>query len=145
MQETWVWSLSQEDPLEKKVATHSSIRAWKIPWMEEPGRLQSIGSQRARHDWVTFLSLWFSWCEYVKQCKSIPLPHIVQPLCFSCHLIPWTVCHVSTQIYLVYCKHCRWIYPGWFSHCWQYILLHVFPSDAVVKSPDYVSSGRMGK
>ena len=45
MQETWVRSLSQEDPLEKKMATHSSILAWKIPWMEKPGGLQSMGSQ----------------------------------------------------------------------------------------------------
>ena len=50
MQETWVQSLAQEDPLEKGMATHSSILAWRIPWTEEPGRLQSIGSQRVRHD-----------------------------------------------------------------------------------------------
>ena len=50
MQETLVPSLGQEDPLEKEVATHSSILAWKIPWTEEPGRLQSVGSQRVRHD-----------------------------------------------------------------------------------------------
>ena len=52
MQETQLWSLSWEDTLEKEMATHSSILAWKIPWMEEPGRLQSTGSQRVRHDWV---------------------------------------------------------------------------------------------
>ena len=46
MQETQVWSLGQEDPLEKGMATHSSILAWEIPWTEEPGRLQSMGSQR---------------------------------------------------------------------------------------------------
>ena len=46
MQETWVQSLGQEDPLEKEMATHSSTLAWKIPWTEEPGRLQSMGSQR---------------------------------------------------------------------------------------------------
>ena len=46
MQETPVQSLGQEDPLEKEMATHSSILAWKIQWMEEPGRLQSIGLQR---------------------------------------------------------------------------------------------------
>ena len=51
--ETWVQSLGQEDPLEKEMATHSSILAWKIPWTEEPGRLQSIGLQRAEHDWAT--------------------------------------------------------------------------------------------
>ena len=45
MQETWVQFLVQEDPLEKEMATHSSILAWRIPWTEEPGRLQSIGSQ----------------------------------------------------------------------------------------------------
>ena len=50
MQETWVLSLGWEDPLEKEMATHSSILAWKIPWMEEPGRLQSVGLQRVRDD-----------------------------------------------------------------------------------------------
>jgi len=43
MQETWVWSLGQEDPLEKEMATHFSILAWRIPWTVEPGRLQSMG------------------------------------------------------------------------------------------------------
>ena len=50
MQETRVQSLGRGDPLEKEMATHSSILAWKIPWTEEPGRLQSMGSQRVRHD-----------------------------------------------------------------------------------------------
>jgi len=50
MRETWVHSLGQEDLLEKEMATHSSILAWKIPWMEEPGGLQSMGSQRVGHD-----------------------------------------------------------------------------------------------
>ena len=48
--EMWVESLGQEDPLKKEVATHSSILAWRIPWAEEPGRLQSTESQRVRHD-----------------------------------------------------------------------------------------------
>ena len=48
--ETWVRSLGREDPLEEEMATHSSTLAWKIPWMEEPGRLQSLGSQRVRCD-----------------------------------------------------------------------------------------------
>ena len=46
MQETWVQSLDWEDLLEKEMATHSSVLAWKIPWMEEPGKLHSMGSQR---------------------------------------------------------------------------------------------------
>ena len=57
MQETQVRSLGQEDPLEKEMATHSSTLAWKIPWMEECGRLQSMGSQTVRHDFTTSLSL----------------------------------------------------------------------------------------
>ena len=52
-QETWVWSLGQEDSLEEGMAAHSSVLVWRIPWTEEP-RLQSIGSQRVRHDWVTW-------------------------------------------------------------------------------------------
>ena len=50
VQETQVQSLGQEDPLEEVMATHSSILAWRIPWTEEPGRLQSMGSQRVGHD-----------------------------------------------------------------------------------------------
>ena len=50
MWETWVLSLGREDPLEKEMATHSSILAWRIPWREECGRLQSTGSQRVGHD-----------------------------------------------------------------------------------------------
>ena len=53
IQETWVQSLGQKDPLEKEVATHSSILAWRIPWTEQPGRLQSMGSQRVGRDWAT--------------------------------------------------------------------------------------------
>ena len=59
MQETQVQSLGQEDLLGKEMAPHSSILAWKIPWMEEPSRLQSMGSQRVGHDWATSLSLFF--------------------------------------------------------------------------------------
>ena len=50
LQETRVWSLGQENPLERKMAIHSSILAWEIPWTEEPSRLQSMGSQRVGHD-----------------------------------------------------------------------------------------------
>ena len=51
MQQTWVWSLGQEDPLEKEMATHPTILAWRTPWTEEPGGLQSMGSQRVGHNW----------------------------------------------------------------------------------------------
>ena len=53
VRETWVWFLGREDPLEKEMATHSSILAWRTPWTEEPGGLQSMGSQRVGHDWAT--------------------------------------------------------------------------------------------
>ena len=53
MLDAWVWSLSQEDPMEKEMATHSSIPAWEIPWTKESGRPQSMGSQRVRHDLST--------------------------------------------------------------------------------------------
>ena len=55
MRETQVWSLGREDPLEKEMEIHSSTIAWKIPWTEEPGKLQSMASQRVRHDWATSL------------------------------------------------------------------------------------------
>ena len=68
MRETRVWSLGQEDPLEKEMATHFSILAWEIPWMEEPSGLQSTGSQRVGHDWAISLSdftlylvMWVKW------------------------------------------------------------------------------------
>ena len=60
MQETEVWSLGWEDPLEKGVAIHSSILAWRIPWTEEPGGLQSMGSQRVTQDWAMF-TYFFIW------------------------------------------------------------------------------------
>ena len=53
MWETWVHFLGWEDPLEEEMATHSSILAWRVPWTEEPGRLQSMGSQRVGRDWAT--------------------------------------------------------------------------------------------
>ena len=64
MWETWVRSLGWEDPLEKGMATHSSILAWRMPWTEEPGRLQSTRSQRVRHKWATSLSFLSSFFQY---------------------------------------------------------------------------------
>ena len=65
MWETRVRSLGREDPLEKEMAIHSSTIAWKIPWTEEPGRLQSMGSQRVGHDGATFHSIRLQ--QYVNQ------------------------------------------------------------------------------
>ena len=61
MQETQVWSLGWADPLEKGMASHSSVLAWRISWTKEPGRLQSMGLQRIGHDWATNTStLWWA-------------------------------------------------------------------------------------
>ena len=57
MRETWVQFLGQRNPLDREMATHSSILAWRIPWMEEPDGLQSTGSQRVGHDWETSLHI----------------------------------------------------------------------------------------
>ena len=67
MWETWVRSLGQEDSLEKEMAIHSSTIAWRIPWTEEPGRLQSMGSQRVRHDFT----LTFTFSRIVGRCFTI--------------------------------------------------------------------------
>ena len=77
MQETWVQSLGWEDPLEKEMAAHSSILAWKIPWTAEPARLQFMGSQRVRHDWVTSLhflcvTLWLGANQWLAEAKPGP-------------------------------------------------------------------------
>ena len=74
MRKIWVRSLGWEDLLQKEMATHSSTLAWKILWMEEPGRLQSMGLQRVKHDWATSLSFfllfwWLSGKEPNCQCR----------------------------------------------------------------------------
>ena len=85
--ETQVQSLDREDLLEKGMATHSSILSWKIPWMEEPGRLQSMGSQRVGHDWVTSLSLSVYSCHLflISSVRSIPFLSFVVPI-FAWHV-----------------------------------------------------------
>ena len=91
MWETGVQSLGWEDVLEKEMATHSSILAWKIPWMEEPGRLQSMGSQRVGHDWETSLSL-FTYA--VSLSKS---PSTVQVLSSWKSALCWVLLLLSCQ------------------------------------------------
>ena len=85
MRETWVRSLGREDPLEKGMTTHSSIRAWKIPWTKEPGGLQSMGSQRVRHDWMTSLHFTYmitlfwsgNWLLHNKVFRMVPGAYLV--------------------------------------------------------------------
>ena len=77
--ETWVRSLGREDPLEKGKATHSSILVWRIPWTQEPDRLQSTGSQRVRHDWATKALLWFSLSRCLGSMCWIGLTALITP------------------------------------------------------------------
>ena len=84
IQETQVLSLGLEDPLEKGVATHSSILAWRVLWTEEPGGLYSMGSQRVEYDWATNTYL-----VHICQCHSLTLSHPLPSLCpqvLSLHL-----------------------------------------------------------
>ena len=88
MRGTWVWSLGQEDPLEKEMATHSSTLAWKIPRMGEPSRLQSMGSQSVGHDWATSL---FTLLRYLIDLKILQMiwiskAHLEHSLIFECLL-----------------------------------------------------------
>ena len=75
VQETWVWFLGQKDPLEKEMAIHSSILAWRIPWTEEPGGLQSMGSQES--DTTEWLSLHYYYYTLAPEFSSI----------YECHLV----------------------------------------------------------
>ena len=100
MQETWVQSLSLNNPLEEKMATHSSILAWEIPWTEEPGDIQSIGMQRVRHDWVEWTELvfffrFFTIIGYYKILSIVPCAtqytHAQLPSPVWVFVTPWTV------------------------------------------------------
>ena len=74
MQETSVQYQGWEDPLEKGMATHSSILAWRNPWTEKPGGLQSMGSQRVRHDWLTKHTLINIMMTMIKKKKTVTFP-----------------------------------------------------------------------
>ena len=100
-EESWVRSLGQEDPLEKGMATHSSVLGWRIPQTEEPGRLQSIGSQRVGHDWsnlaqMSHLPLHFCAVPFAWIIRSVALPFLCSRFCFSVFWNP----------------HCRRLFPA---------------------------------
>ena len=89
IQKTWIWSQGQKDPLEEKMETYSSILAWKIPWAEEPGGLQSMGPQRVTHNWVS---------THTRTCIFIPC-NFLTLICkvYRCNLIIFIAfhCHVT--------------------------------------------------
>ena len=90
MQETQVWFLGQEAPLEKEMAIHSSILAWRIQWTEEPGRLQSTGSQRVRYDWANN-----TWREYIWKDFYF---YLLKKL----HVFIW-LCQVLVEVCRIFC------------------------------------------
>ena len=110
MRETGVWSLGREHPLEKEMATRSSTLAWKIPWTEKPGRLQSTGSERVRHDWATSLSLsrlvhWFVSALYRVRCVLSLF------VCFSScgqGWVRWSSCLLMTGFVFLFGLLFRW-------------------------------------
>ena len=120
MQETWVRFLAWKDPLKKGMATHSSILAWRIPWTEEPGGLQSTGSQRVGHDWATSFSLTIQ--AFVGKVMSLlfnMLSRLVTPFlprskCLSTSWLqlPSAVILESKKI-VSHCFHCFPIYLPW--------------------------------
>ena len=96
-QETQVWSLGWEDPLEKEMATHSNTLAWKIPWTEEPGGLQSTGSQRVGHDWATSLyTLTYQFSSVTQSCLTLcdPMNCSTPGLPVHHHLPEFTQTHI---------------------------------------------------
>ena len=96
MWETQVQSLGWEDPLEKGMATHPSILAWRIPWTEEPGGLRSVGLQRARHDWATN-----TFIQYLSWKMSFFWNHVwVDEVKRRCTVeVVWRSSHRSTTMY----------------------------------------------
>ena len=113
--ETWVQSLGWEDSLENEIATHSSILAWRIPWIEDPCRLPSTGSQRVRHDWIistfSFHTLIWDhfWVNYMLPillmgrlftvCQFSSVQSLSRVQLFA---TPWTVAHQASSVHGIF-------------------------------------------
>ena len=106
MWETRVWSLGREDPLEKEMATLSSNLAWRIPWTQEPGQLQSMGSQRVEHEWATSLSfLSFFWSDNRERDSVFLLPFLSSECSSMCLSLQFYQFHgLSYPLHLLYPK-----------------------------------------
>ena len=129
MWKTWVQSLGWEDPLEKEIATHSSILAWRIPWMKEPDGLQSMGSQRVGHNWATSLSLSF---RILYQVDSLSLPLLFGLV--DIYPIPLPAGFFSDFSSCLYC--CVW---GGLSSFWQFVEFSLLWSFLVVGGVGWVA------
>ena len=115
MQERQVWSLGQQDPLEEEMATHSSILAWKIPWLEEPGGLLSMGLQKIGHDWAPELA-WAHACVHAcSYTHTHILAEVYRNFCFStstpsCLILFQDCNHLLEELgtvsnYSIFCKN----------------------------------------
>ena len=123
MQQTWVWFLGWKDPLEEGLSTHSIILAWRNQWIEEPGGIQSIGSQRVRHDWRDWahMHMWsyyhFLNCFGFVLCRSFP------SLVFPAYRSSFTVCRKDGFVVLNSLKFAC-MESFWFLHqLWMRVLL----------------------
>ena len=134
MQETWVRPLGWEDPLEKEMAAHSSILAWKIPWTSEPGRLPSMGLQRVGRDWATSLSLSLY---FTKQTiKNSPPPPNCHALFRYCHTLAIVILAVSTSSYIV--SHWPSLFCLLYFPCHQNCIAEVISDFCVAKSNGHI-------
>ena len=106
MLETWVQSLSWENPLEKEMATHSSTLAWKTPWSEEHGRLQSMGLQRVRHDWVTLLTYFTI-------------------LGANIFFLDWSFDHYVVSFFVSFHGLYFKVYFIWYEYCYSFLLVSI--------------------
>ena len=105
VRETWVWYLGEEDPLAKDMITHSSILAWEIPWVQEPGRPQSLGWQRVRHDSVTNTHInCVTPSPPARGVTTLPPPAI--PLSFRRALKSWVFFFFLFFVFLALCIVC---------------------------------------
>ena len=111
MQETCVWSLGWKDSLGKEVATYSSLLTWRIPWTEEPGRLQSMGSQRAGHDWSHWARTLMYVCTCINHSCFIHLSIDGHLGCF-CVLVIVNNASVNTKVH-IYFFELVFIFLGW--------------------------------
>ena len=123
-QEMQVWFLGGEDPLKKGMATHSSILAWRNPWTEEPGRLQSMGSQRVRRDWATEQLPWIPVLHYLMSIKSskIIFKYILSVVFYQMGRLIWSqFFHLGNRNRLHVLIH-SWDHSGF----WHYLLWSIF-------------------
>ena len=126
-QETWVQSLSQEEPLEGSMATHSSIPAWRIQWTEEPGGLQSIGSHRVQNDWSDLArTARRSFSLEASKIFSSPWRAVMFPSQAYGYLISWVFTGAQSTVFI-----CTWVCSSWGNSACLYLMTPLCSSSVV--------------